>query len=73
MPTNEEHKAMESQSLTIWGVLWFILIESMKAVVAYIALYFFKPIWYVLVGWWKKRKTKQPEGEPEGDTSESEQ
>lgn len=47
---NEENKEIKKQSITMTTILG----KAIEAVVAYIVLWFFKPVWDNLVRWWNK-------------------
>ncbi len=49
---NDQHgkdKTVKKQSITMTTIFG----KAIEAVVAYIALWFFKPIWERIVKWWK--------------------
>lgn len=50
MPTNhgEDHE-VKKQSITMSTIIG----KAIEAVVAYIVLWFFEPVWKKLVKWWK--------------------
>lgn len=48
---NEEKEEIESQSITMSTILG----KAIEAVVAYIVLWFFKPLWDKLIEWWNKK------------------
>jgi len=42
-------KKIKKQSVTMSTIIG----KAIEAIVAYIAIYFFKPVWEKLVKWWK--------------------
>ena len=46
----EEEEKLKTQSITMSTIIG----KAIEAVVAYIVLFFFKPVWDKLVGWWNK-------------------
>jgi|TARA_B100001094_G_C18124327_1_gene768615 hypothetical protein len=51
MPTKakENNQEIKKQSITMSTIMG----KAIEAVVAYIVLFFFKPVWNKLVKWWK--------------------
>lgn len=47
-----ENKTIKKQSITFSTILG----KAIEAVVAYIVLFFFKPVWQSIVSWWNKNK-----------------
>lgn len=33
-----------------------LIISAVNGIVAYIAVYFFKPLWEIIINWWKNKK-----------------
>lgn len=61
---------VESQSVSTAAFLSMVVAESAKAIVGFIALYFFKPVWYWMVEHWKKRKEEDVEHDSEVPSEE---
>ena len=74
MVDNEKKKDKEvevkSQSVSTAAFLSMVIAESAKAIVGFIALYFFKPVWYWIVEHWKKRKEEDVEHDSEVSSEE---
>jgi len=49
MPTPDDEK-IKKQSITISTIIG----KAIEAVVAYVVLFFFRPIWDKIVEWWNK-------------------
>tara|TARA_B100002019_G_scaffold128310_1_gene110405 strand:- start:552 stop:722 length:171 start_codon:yes stop_codon:yes gene_type:complete len=45
-----DDKPIKKQSITMTTIVG----KAIEAIVAYIVLFFFKPVWDKLVGWWNK-------------------
>ncbi len=54
MPTPDDQK-IKKQSITMSTIIG----KAIEAVVAYVVLFFFKPVWDRLVRWWNKKNDKQ--------------
>tara|TARA_R100000005_G_C4944665_1_gene167704 strand:+ start:153 stop:314 length:162 start_codon:yes stop_codon:yes gene_type:complete len=52
------NKEVKKQSITTSTIIG----KAVEAIVAYIALWFFKPVWDRLVKWWKKDETNNKNG-----------
>lgn len=48
--TDKENQEIKKQSITVSTILG----KAIEAVVAYIVLFFFKPVWDKAVEWWNK-------------------
>lgn len=46
---NKDSEEVKSQSVTMTTILG----KAIEAIVAYITIWFFKPLWEKLVKWWK--------------------
>jgi hypothetical protein len=46
----EEEEKLKTQSITMSTIIG----KAIEAVVAYIVLFFFKPVWDRLIKWWNK-------------------
>ena len=53
-----DDKPIKKQSITMSTIIG----KAIEAVVAYIALWFFKPVWDRIVKWWKKDETNSKNG-----------
>jgi len=54
MAQDEENQDLESQSAG--AVAGFVLMEGIKAILGFIIVSLFKPVWDKMIGWWKKDK-----------------
>ncbi len=52
------NKEVKKQSITMSTIIG----KAVEAIVAYIALWFFKPVWDRLVKWWEKDETNSKNG-----------
>ena len=52
------NKEVKKQSITMSTIIG----KAVEAIVAYIALWFFKPVWDRLVKWWGKDETNSKKG-----------
>ena len=50
-----EDNKIKKQSITVSTIIG----KAIEAVVAYIVLWFFEPVWKKLVKWWKNKKDKE--------------
>ena len=50
-----DDKSIKKQSITMTTIFG----KAIEAVVAYIVLFFFRPVWDRLVKWWNKNNDKQ--------------
>ena len=51
-------KKIKKQSITMSTIIG----KAIEAVVAYVVLFFFRPVWDKLVNWWKKDDTNSKDG-----------
>lgn len=49
--TTDSDKKIEKQSVTVSTIIGKVI----EAIIVYITIYFFKPVWEKLVGMWKKK------------------
>jgi flagellar basal body-associated protein FliL len=54
MDHNTESNKISKQSLTI--SIGSIIVTAINGIVAYIAVYFFKPIWEKIIKWWYSKE-----------------
>ena len=52
MKQNSESEEVKTQSITISTIIG----KAIEAIVAYITIWFFKPLWDKLVKWWNKNE-----------------
>jgi uncharacterized membrane protein len=50
-----EDNKIKKQSITVSTIIG----KAIEAVVAYIVLWFFEPVWKKLVKWWENKKDKE--------------
>ena len=53
-----DDKKIKKQSITVSTIIG----KAIEAIVAYVVLFFFKPVWDKLVKWWKKDDTNSKDG-----------
>ena len=53
-----DDKPIKKQSITMSTIIG----KAIEAIVAYVVLFFFKPVWDKLVKWWKKDDTNSKDG-----------
>lgn len=51
MDENQEENKVKSQSV----VLETIVVKSLEAIIAYVAIFFFKPVWNKIIGLWTNK------------------
>lgn len=61
---NKEHRREFISSTSFGSVFSVIFYESFKAIIGFITLWFFKPVWYKIVEKWNSRKNKDTEESP---------
>ena len=49
--TTDSDKKIEKQSVTVSTIIGKVI----EAIIVYITIYFFKPVWERIVGMWKKK------------------
>ena len=49
--TTDSDKKIEKQSVTVSTIIGKVI----EAIIVYITIYFFKPVWEKIVGMWKKK------------------
>ncbi len=52
--TTDSDNKIEKQSITVSTIIGKVI----EAIIVYITIYFFKPVWEKLVGMWKKKDEK---------------
>ena len=52
--TTDSDKKIEKQSVTVSTIIGKVI----EAIIVYITIYFFKPVWAKIVGMWKKKDDK---------------
>jgi hypothetical protein len=52
--TTDSDNKIEKQSITVSTIIGKVI----EAIVVYITIYFFKPVWTKIVGMWKKKDEK---------------
>ena len=58
MTLDHGDKKIKKQSITMSTIIG----KAIEAIVAYVVLFFFKPVWDKLVKWWKKDDTNSKNG-----------
>lgn len=51
---NKDSEEVKSQSVTMTTIIG----KAIEAIVAYITIWFFKPLWEKLVKWWNNRDVR---------------
>lgn len=52
MTQDSESKEVKTQSITVSTIIG----KAVEAIVAYITIWFFKPLWNKLIKWWNKNE-----------------
>ncbi len=52
--TTDSDNKIEKQSITVSTIIGKVI----EAIIVYITIYFFKPVWEKIVGMWKKKDEK---------------